>query len=343
MTILGIESSCDDTAAAFVNKDYRVLGSAVESQINLHKKFGGVIPEYASRAHLKSIFQVAESAKTSAAQSDFNELQGIAISSGPGLMGSLLIGTTFVKGMSLSLNIPVYAVDHVESHIFSVCLDQEALDLSQPTIAVVVSGGHTNLYFVENNEWQLLGYTIDDACGEAFDKVGSLLGMEYPGGPAIDKLAQDGDADKYKMPKVHIKEKPLCFSYSGIKTSIRYALQKSPLQSLQDKKDFCASFQKAAIEQLFDKIAAVTSKKPRTAQIVVAGGVAANSYLRKKLSTTFPQQQVRFPLKKYCADNGGMIAACALHKVLRGTASDVSHENWGVYTRYDFTRQRFSI
>jgi len=343
MLVFAIESSCDDTAAAFLKDGYQVQSSVVNSQIEMHKKHGGIVPELASRAHLEAIWDVVHGATEKAEISDFNSVDLLAVTRGPGLMGSLMIGSSFMKGLAMPLDKPLVCVDHVESHIYSARLDQEGFSLKEPTIALVVSGGHTNIYYIEDRAVQLLGYTIDDACGESFDKVSKLLGFSYPGGPIIDKLAKSGNKQALKLPKVNIKGKPFCFSYSGIKTHMKYFLQSNTNLSDSDVSDVCASFQACAVSQLGDVASRCLKEFPKTKQIVVTGGVAANSYLREHFTERFASLKTWFPQKKYCSDNAAMIASFAHDGYQSGELKDLRNENWEIYTRYDFTRKHFRI
>jgi N6-L-threonylcarbamoyladenine synthase len=275
--ILGIETSCDETAASIVQSGEKVLSSVVSSQIEIHRPFGGVVPEVACRAHLVNIPYVMEEALNKA-KTSLDEVCGIAVTRGPGLVGALLIGINFAKGLSLGLNIPLMGVDHIEAHIYSNKMEHP--DLQYPFVSLVVSGGHTSLYFTESPlKYRLLGTTVDDAAGEAFDKVASLLGLSYPGGPSIEGAAKTGNPKAYVFPKTFLSEKDrLEFSFSGIKTSVLYQTRgqdTSRKNSLSDHvvvADVAASFQDSVVEVLVEKTLQA-AKKMKVSQAGLGGGV----------------------------------------------------------------------
>lgn len=300
-----IESSCDETSAAILENG-KVLSNIISSQF-FHKKYGGIVPELASRAHIEIISEISEKAIS---ESGFSrtEIDLVAAAKGPGLIGSLLVGYNFAKGFSLSLNKPFLGIDHIESHLYSCFIGNE--DVEFPFIALVVSGGHTILFYVEGyNKYRILGNTVDDAAGEAFDKAAKMLGLEYPGGPLIDKLAREGNKNFHKFPKSSIKGKPYDFSFSGIKTSLLYYLKNNFSENKNDipLHDISASFQDAVTGVLVEKT--LKAAKDHNCKIIaVSGGVSANSELRKKFEELRKQgYQIHFPEKIYSTDNGAMI------------------------------------
>lgn len=330
MYTLGIESSCDETAAAIL-KNEKVLSSCIFSQIDLHAKFGGVIPEIAAREHLAKIGPIVDESFRQA-NIGFDQLDLIAVSNGPGLIGSLLVGVSYAKGLSLRLNKTLIPVNHVHAHVHSLFLNNQSVDF--PALILVVSGGHTHLYRLKSPiEFELLGFSQDDACGEAYDKVAKMLGLTYPGGPVIDKLAINGDADRFPMPKVSVKNFEFGFSFSGIKTHL-YRLINQLKQSnlLKDQiADVCAAFQKVAIEQLIERLRQACAKYPDTKTIGISGGVAANSLLREKLAEFDKSLHFLKPEMKYCADNAAMIAHLGwkLHH-------QKQKDEWDVFARYPY-------
>jgi len=328
MVVLGIETSCDETSAA-VLKDGNLLSSVVSSQY-FHSKYGGVVPELASRAHQKIIVKVVNEALDLASIKK-SEINAIAVTYGPGLIGSLLVGVSFAKAMSYALKIPIVGVNHIEGHIFSTFLSNESP--KPPFISLVVSGGHTMLVLVEDLlTLKLLGQTRDDAAGEAFDKVAKLLGLGYPGGPVIDRLSHDGDPNFVKFPKP-IPSKKISgyeFSFSGLKTAVLYYLKRINFQNLSENEkkklipDICASFQKAVVDALIEQTfqAAVDLN---ISSISIVGGVAANSELRRKAKEKAEELgfKVYIPELAYCTDNAGMIAYAGYIKLKNGIKSDL--------------------
>ena len=330
MVVLGIETSCDETSAA-VLQDGKLLSNVISSQW-FHQQFGGVVPELASREHQKLIVPVVEEALLRAGI-DRSDLGGVAATYGPGLVGSLLVGLSFGKALAYGLGIPFVGVNHMEAHIFSTFLpDASALrnhkktDVGQserrqpafPFVCLIVSGGHTQLILVkEPFEYVLLGETRDDAAGEAFDKVAKMLGLGYPGGPLIDEHAERGDPHFIAFPRPHLEEGSLDFSFSGLKTSVLYTLKKRGLYpaSQPSKMDeellanFCSSFQAAVVDVLVQKTLSAADRL-RVRDVAVAGGVAANSELRVRLSKSCGQRglSLHIPRMEYCTDNGAMIA-----------------------------------
>jgi N6-L-threonylcarbamoyladenine synthase len=320
--ILGIETSCDETSAAIITPD-KVLSNIISSQA-IHLKFGGVVPELASRAHLRKIIPIVNEALHQV-NITLQDLDGLAVTNGPGLIGALLVGVNYVKGVSSALNIPLVGVNHIEGHIFSNFLNGASIPL--PFLCLVVSGGHTQIIMVKDHlVYRILGETRDDAVGEAFDKVAKLLHLPYPGGPQIDQIASEGNPDAIEFPKAMMQKGKLDFSYSGLKTAVLNYLKEIGADSAQEKlRDICASFQKAAIEVLVKK----TVQAARTFQIrdlAIAGGVAANSLLRKWMVEESAQYNlnVYFPPVDFCTDNAAMIARVGLERLNRGLASPLT-------------------
>jgi len=310
--ILAIESSCDDTSAAIV-KDGVVLSNVMAGQ-DVHKKYGGVIPELASRAHQQNIVPVAHKALIDAGI-NLNDIDAIAFTRGPGLLGSLLVGTSFAKGLAISGNKPLIEVNHLQGHLLSHFIDEPGRvnpHPSFPYLTLLVSGGHTQIVRVDSYmEYKIIGETIDDAAGEAFDKCAKLLDLGYPGGPVIDKLAKKGDPDKFRFSKPRIKD--LDYSFSGVKTSLLYFLRDSVKQDpgfINDNlSDLCASFQKTIIEILMEKLIKA-SDQTKIKTIALGGGVSANSSLRERVSAEGEKRgwSVFLPEIKYTTDNAAMIA-----------------------------------
>ena len=300
--ILGIESSCDETAAAICNKG-KILSSIVSSQ-QIHKDFGGVVPEIASREHERLLNYSVEKALDDA-EIALSDLDGIGVTQGPGLAGTLLTGVCFAKGLSQSLNIPILGINHLEAHIYANFLTDPTL--IYPLVCLLVSGGHTQLWLVKQMEdYELLGESRDDAAGEAFDKGARILGLDYPGGPAIEKLAHNGDCKAIDFPRAFYKDESLEFSFSGLKTSLLYFMEKKDKTVMLA--DVAASYQKAILDVLVHKLAmAVKKKDVRTC--VIAGGVAANNKLRSMVKKIMGDEiSVLYPESALCTDNAAMIA-----------------------------------
>lgn len=320
--VLGIETSCDETSAAVITSD-KVLSNIISSQV-IHLKFGGVVPELASRAHLRKIIPIVNEALQQASIS-LRDLDGLAVTNGPGLIGALLVGVNYVKGISSALNIPLVGVNHIEGHIFSNFLNEASI--SRPFLCLVVSGGHTQIILVKDHlAYRILGETRDDAVGEAFDKVAKLLHLSYPGGPQIDQLAVKGNPEAIDFPKAMMQKGELNFSYSGLKTAVLNYIQEIGTDSAQEKlHDICASFQKAAIEVLVKKTVQA-ARNFQIREIAIAGGVAANSLLRKWMveeSARF-NLNVHFPPVDFCTDNAAMIARAGLERLNRGLSSPLT-------------------
>ncbi len=318
MNVLGIETSCDETAAAVVKDGSVVLSSHVSSSLNFHKKYGGVIPEIASRKQLETITEVAEEAVRDSGLRH-KDIDLVAVTAGPGLLGSLLIGIPFAKSVSLALGVPLVGVDHLHSHIYANLLEGRSIKF--PFTALVVSGGHTNLFFVKDfSKIDVLGQTQDDACGEAFDKVAKILGLGYPGGPVLEKLARSGDSERIKF-RCSGTQKPLNFSFSGIKTAVMYLARGRRLGDTE-KQDIAASFQEAVFNALAIKSLAACKLK-KTKRLVVGGGVAANNRLREKFTSACREEGIEcfFPSRSLCTDNASMVAGLAYPLFRRGLRS----------------------
>jgi len=308
MKILGIETSCDETAASVVADGSRILSNVVYSQM-VHNKYGGVVPELASREHIRTIIPVVREALDQAGTS-LAKMEGIAVTYGPGLVGSLLIGLSLAKAMSYSLNVPLIGINHIEGHIFANFL--EHADLLPPYVCLVISGGHSNLVYVaDKGAYQLLGRTRDDAAGEAFDKVAKVLNLGYPGGPAIDKASKNGRPDFFKFPRAYLEEDSFDFSFSGLKTAVAIYASRLPREKLEKHKvDIAASFQEAVVDVLVDKgIRACLEKRAQA--IALAGGVARNQRLRRRIREEAEKHKLRvfYPSPVLCTDNAAMVAA----------------------------------
>jgi len=322
--ILGIETSCDDCAAAVLEDAKHLLSHVLHSQIDTHRPYGGVVPELASRDHLEKIIPVLEAAMEQARQS-WDDLDGIAVTRGPGLVGSLLVGLCAAKALSFALDIPFCGVNHLEGHLMASFLEEPVPDF--PFLGLIVSGGHTSLYRVaEFGQYQLLGQTRDDAAGEAFDKVAKLLGLGYPGGVVIDRLARDGDCRAFSFPRAMSGSDRPDFSFSGLKTSVLYFVRRHGEAFAQAHlADLAASFQEAVVESLLSKISqAIGLTRIRT--VVLSGGVASNSRLRTRLLEMAGAEglQVHLPSPFLCTDNAAMIAAVGHRHLLEGRSSPIS-------------------
>lgn len=318
--ILAIESSCDDTSCAIIKND--VILSNITANQSIHEQYGGVIPELASRDHQKNIIPVVDAALKNA-NVRLQQLHAIAVTRGPGLSGSLLVGLSFAKSLSLALNIPLIEVNHMQGHILAHCIQDTERKTSTPAfpfLCLTVSGGHTQIVKVNSPlEFELLAETEDDAVGEAFDKAAKILGLPYPGGPLIDKHAQKGNATKYQFPMPHLKNNN--YSFSGIKTAFLYFIQEgqktNPKFIEENLSDICASYQAHLIKYLLKNLVAV-SKEMNIKEIAIAGGVSANSGLRKEIELLGKkhQWQTFIPKFEYCTDNAAMIAITAYYKFL---------------------------
>jgi N6-L-threonylcarbamoyladenine synthase len=331
--ILAIESSCDETAAAVVENGVRLLSNVVVTQIDIHKEYGGVVPEIAARSHLEAINPVITRALNEA-NCEWNDIDAIAVTNAPGLSGSLLVGTLTARTLAVLHNKPLYPIHHVEAHVYANFITQQADQLSLalpssqprfPMLALIVSGGHSQLVlFRDHGDYTLLGQTQDDAVGEAFDKVAKILGLPYPGGPSITEAALRGNPDTYQLPKAKLAN-PYDFSFSGLKTAVVRAVQRdvgkdftfpshelSGLLTASQRDNFAASFQKIAVETLVDKTVLAFSRE-NPASVVIAGGVAANQELRRQLSARLPIP-IEYAPMQLCTDNAAMIGALAYFK-----------------------------
>ncbi len=334
MKILGIETSCDETAAAIVEDGRKLISNVVATSMHEHAKYGGIVPEIAARSHIESIIPVIEETMTKA-RLDWSQLDGIAVTYGAGLGGSLLVGVETAKSLAISKNLPLYPINHVEGHVYANFLtesedDQYIFPKKQPEfpiLALIVSGGHSQLVIFKNHfDYELLGQTSDDAIGEAFDKVGKILALPYPGGPNIEKAAKNGNPEKYKLPKARLDNK-YDFSFSGLKTAVlrlaqseagkTYTFPSFELAGLLNeaqKADIAASFMHTSIETLVDKtLMAEKEFKPKT--VVIAGGVAASPELRRQLTNSL-RTNFQYPDFKLCTDNGAMIATLGCYKAM---------------------------
>jgi N6-L-threonylcarbamoyladenine synthase len=310
--LLAIESSCDETAAAVIRRDLTVLSSVIASQDDLHARFGGVVPEIASRAHVARILPVIDEALEQA-DAKPADLTAIAVVTRPGLVGSLLVGLTAAKTLAMVLQKPLIPIDHIEAHIYA-CRLAAGVDVF-PAVGLVVSGGHSNLYNCRSAaDFEFIGATIDDAAGEAFDKVAQILGLGYPGGPLVEAEARGGDATAYRFPRTFIKEDRLEFSFSGLKTAVLYEVngvpnshKAVPPMTDQRRADIAASFQEAAVDVLVEKCRQALQQCQRE-RLLVGGGVASNSRLRERLHEMAQQENVELILSpaEYCTDNAAM-------------------------------------
>lgn len=334
MKILGIETSADETSAAIVADGRKLLSNVTQSQIELHKVYGGIVPEISARSHIEVILPVIDEALKQA-RTDWGDIDVVAVTYAPGLIGSLLIGTLTARTLALVKNKPLYPIHHVKAHVYANFIEPEECAKDGPlrtwdppefpVLALIVSGGHSQLVlFQSHQEYEILGRTQDDAVGEAFDKVAKILGLPYPGGPSIAQAAENGDPSKYKLPKAKMAGE-YDFSFSGLKTATLRAIQKevgkdfnflshelSPLLSKSQVNDFAASFQKTAVETLADKTL-LAYRQCSPASVVIAGGVAANLELRRQLSHRLPVE-ISYPPIWLCTDNAAMVAATAYYQ-----------------------------
>ena len=312
---LGIESSCDETSVAVVKNGREVLSNVINSQIKIHEKYGGVVPEIASRNHIEAISEVTKQALEEA-KITFEDIDIIACTCGPGLVGALLIGVSYAKALSYALNKPLIGTNHIEGHIAANYITHK--NLTPPFLCLIVSGGHTHLVHIKNyNEFEILGKTRDDAIGEAFDKVARVIGLGYPGGPKVDKLAKEGVAN-IELPKPHMEG--LDFSFSGIKTAIINLHHKNPDI---DKANLCASFEKDVTEILLENTIEA-AKKLNINKIALAGGVSANSYIRPEfLKLQAKGYEIYYPEMILCTDNAAMIASAGYYNFMAGKVSDM--------------------
>lgn len=321
MLVLGLETSCDDTAAAVLLDGRTILANVVSSQDQIHGVYGGVVPELASRQHIRNILPIIDGALENAGVT-LKDLGGIAVTRGPGLVGSLLVGLSVAKAIAFRWGMPYVGVNHLEAHLLAIHLEH---DVPFPYIALLASGGHTLLYCVKQvGEYDYLGGTRDDAAGEAYDKVAKMMGLGYPGGRVIDELAKSGNCKAIRFPRARLKKTPYDFSFSGIKTSVLQYLKSQDHKGWKGQvSDIAASFQEAVVDMLIQPTvgAALMQKVKR---IVLAGGVAANSRLREKITAIAAAEnlQVYFPSAKFCTDNAAMIALTGHHWIQRGRRDD---------------------
>jgi N6-L-threonylcarbamoyladenine synthase len=341
MIILGIESSCDETAAGIVRDGEELLSSVIASSIDLHVQYGGVVPEIAARSHIQAILPVIQQALDDASCT-WDDIDGIAVTYGAGLLGSLLIGVLTARTLAITKNKPLYAINHVEAHLYVNFLTTSRVDQitprksqpSFPMLGIIVSGGHSQIvYFRGHSDYDLLGQTHDDAIGEAYDKVAKMLGLPYPGGISVSRLAEQGDPYAYKLPKAHMSGK-YDFSFSGVKTAVLrlaqqlaggdYTLPSTELPRLlnqSQKADIAASFARTACETIVDK-AVLAYKEFSPKSVVIGGGVAANRELRRQLAERLPYD-IEYPAMKLCGDNGAMVAALGCFKAMdKGAQAD---------------------
>lgn len=325
MIVLALETSCDETAAAILCDERGLLASEVASQIAIHQAYGGVVPEVASRNHLTQLRPVIETALRHAGLR-MDQLDALAATAGPGLATSLMIGMSAAKGLALGLQKPFLAINHLEGHLISPFFRQGEPGEVRESVGLVVSGGHTLLVDIDGfGSYRLLGQTRDDAAGEAFDKVGKLLGLPYPGGPVIDKLACQGDPRRFDFPRSMIGSGDFAFSFSGLKTAVRYLLPKLPERTESTLADLCASFQEAVVDVLVKKTLGAAREAGRKT-VALSGGVSCNSRLRAKMEAACRKERVELLVAdpSLCTDNAAMIGFVALHRLRRNLHSPLS-------------------
>lgn len=316
--ILAIESSCDETAASVVKNGRTILSNVISSQIELHKLYGGVVPEIASRKHIEKINQVIEEALDQAGVT-LDDLDAIGVTYGPGLVGALLVGVAEAKAISYAKKLPLVGVHHIEGHVSANYIEHP--DLEPPFMCLIVSGGHTHLVIVKDyGEYEILGRTRDDAAGEAFDKVARAIGLGYPGGPKIDKLSKEGNADAIVFPKAKLENGPYDFSFSGVKSAVLNHINRCKMQGESIcEADIAASFQKAVVDTLTEK-AVKAAKEYKMDKLAIAGGVASNGSLRRAMQEVCEQQGIQFyyPSPVFCTDNAAMIGVAAYYEYQKG-------------------------
>ncbi len=325
MLVLGVETSCDETAAAVVEDGRKVLSSEVSSQVPLHEKFGGVVPEIACRAHGELTVPIVDAALEKAGVA-LEDLSAVAVTSGPGLIGALLVGVATAKAIAWAAGLPIVAVDHLEAHIYANNLSH---DVEYPFVTLLASGGHTALYLSESpTAHRPLGSTTDDAAGEAFDKVSAILGLGYPGGPKVEAAAREGRADAYAFPRAMLSQDSLDFSFSGVKTAVLYqvrgqnAASPPPELCAREVADVAASFQAAAVDVLASKLMKA-AQKAGVARVALSGGVAANGALRERVAAEAASRgyEVYIPPVSLCTDNAATVAGLAFHRLKAGEPS----------------------
>ena len=321
--ILAIESSCDETSAAVIKNGREVLSNIISSQIATHTIYGGVVPEVASRMHIEVIDSVVKEALEEASVT-LDDIDAIGVTYGPGLVGALLVGLQYAKRLAYATHKPLIGVNHIEGHISANYLEYN--DLKPPFVSLVVSGGHTFIVHVKDyGEYEVLGQTRDDAAGEAYDKVARAIGLGYPGGPKIDKLAKEGNPDAIAFPRANFHEETLDFSFSGVKSAVLNYINKCNMQKKEyNRADIAASFQKSVVEVLKDNVFK-TCKKKNVNKIAIAGGVASNSALREALIEEGNKREIKilFPKPILCTDNAAMIGAAAYYQLLRGNIASM--------------------
>ena len=336
MKVLGIESSCDECSAAVVESGRHILSNVIATQLSIHRPFNGVVPEIASRTHTEWIWPVVNKAIDEAGITK-TDIDGVAVTNRPGLVGSLLVGLSFAKGFAYAIDRPFIAVDHIRAHLYAAHLEYE---IDYPYLGLIVSGGHTILSRVDNfDSIKVLGTTIDDACGEAFDKVAKHYGFGYPGGLAIDKLARTGDSSTYNFPdpSLHKGEHAYDVSYSGLKTAVIYQLDQFKVKEGDTRpENIAASFEKAAVDMLIKRVLKAL-KDESLSRLVAGGGVAANTYFREQVGA-LDDTDAYFPSLKLCTDNGAMIAGLGYHYLKNGTTSSRSVN---AYSRVDGFRKTY--
>ena len=316
--ILAIESSCDETAAAVVKNGREVLSNVINTQIAIHTEYGGVVPEIASRKHIENINPVIKKALTDAGVT-LDDIDAIGVTYGPGLVGALLVGVAEAKAIAFAKNKPLVGVHHIEGHISANYVENK--ELEPPFVALVVSGGHTHLVKVNDyGEYEIIGRTGDDAAGEAFDKVARAIGLGYPGGPKIDKLAKEGNPEAIEFPRAHVDDAPYDFSFSGIKSAVLNYINSANMQGKEiNRADVAASFQKAVVDALVSR-AVKLAKECGMDKLAIAGGVASNSALRAAVQEECAKNNIRFysPSPVLCTDNAAMIGAAAYYEYIKG-------------------------
>jgi N6-L-threonylcarbamoyladenine synthase len=320
--VLGIESSCDETSVAVVEDGRKVLSNIISSQIDIHKVYGGVVPEIASRKHLEVVNSVIKEALETAGKT-FDDIDAIGVTYAPGLVGALLVGVSAAKALAYSLSKPLIPVHHIRAHICANYIEHP--DLEPPFMCLVASGGHSHIILVESyTSYKVIGQTRDDAAGEAFDKVARVLELGYPGGPKIDKLAKEGNEDLISFKKVSFGKDNFDFSFSGIKTGVINYIHNLMQKGCEvNKADIAAGFEKSVVEILTDNLISAADKY-NVDRIALAGGVAANSRLRQELENKKGTKKVFYPSPILCTDNGAMVACCAYHEWMAGNIADIS-------------------
>lgn len=339
MIIVGVESSCDETALSLVRNGTEVLSSTIASQISMHAKFGGVVPEIAAREHLQALPFLWQNMMKEAGLS-IKDIDAVAVTRGPGLIGALLVGLAFARGFAARRALPLIPVDHVHAHLHGALLGlSSSVNRSNlfPALSLVVSGGHTHLYLMKSHlDFQLIGQSLDDACGECFDKAGKILGLPFPGGPWIEKSAKMGDKQIYPMPKMLDDKSKITFSYSGLKTHVLNLWRKLEKDGLADdsaRANIAASFQEEALGQLIRKLHLAEKLYPHVNSIIVAGGVSANQRFREMANLAF-KIPIYFPALNYCSDNAAMISALGYFLYSSSPSSFPATADWDAYSRY---------